>query len=123
MSRQLGQPITAGLIVQLVTVAALVTTGLFYGGMRWPEAGRIAALPWWAWLGGIGATLILMAQLVAAQRIGAAPYLALTVTAGIVVSVAMDHWGLLGFEQVRAHWGRLAGAGLMVAGVVLVARN
>jgi len=123
LSRQSGQPITAGLIVQLVTVAALVLVGLIGGGMRWPEAGRLSALPWWAWLGGFGGAAILLAQLNVAQRIGAAPYLAITVTAGVIVSVAMDHFGWLGFDRDPAQAGRLTGGALMVAGVVLVTRN
>jgi len=123
LSKTLAQPITAGLAVQLVTILALVGVGLVHGGMGWPGGGKLAATPWWAWLGGFGGAIILLAQLTVAQRIGAAPYLAITVTAGIVVSVLLDHLGWLGFEQVRAQWGRIAGAALMVGGVVLVARN
>lgn len=123
LSKDSGQPITAGLIVQLVTIGALVVVGLFHGGMRWPEAGKLAALPWWAWLGGFGGALILLAQLTVAQRIGAAPYLAITVTAGVVVSIAMDHFGWLGFERSPAAAARLIGGALMVVGVVLVTRN
>jgi bacterial/archaeal transporter family-2 protein len=123
LSKDLAQPITAGLIVQVVTIVALIAIGAFHGGMRWPEAGKLAALPWWAWLGGLGGASVLLAQLFVAREIGAAPYLAITVTAGIIVSIAMDHFGWLGFERVAAQWTRLAGGGLMVAGVVLVARN
>lgn len=123
LSKQLGQPVTAGLIVQLVTVAALFAIGGFYGGMQWPQPGKLAALPWWAWIGGLGAASILMAQVLVAQKIGAAPYLAITVTAGVIVSIAMDHWGWLGFDRNPAQLGRLLGGALMVGGVVLVARN
>jgi len=123
LSRQSGQPITAGLIVQVVTIAALVLVGQFHGGMRWPEAGKLAALPWWAWLGGLGGAAILLAQLSVAQRIGAAPYLAITVTAGVIVSIAMDHFGWLGFDRNPAQAGRLMGGVLMTVGVVLVTRN
>lgn len=123
LSKQLAEPITAGLVVQLVTIVALVAVGMVHGGMAWPAGGKIAATPWWAWLGGFGGAIILLAQLTIAQRIGAAPYLAITVTAGIVVSVLLDQYGWLGFDQVRASWGRIAGVALMVGGVVLVARN
>jgi transporter family-2 protein len=123
MSKTLAQPITAGLIVQVITVAALLVVGLFYGGMRWPESAKFAEMPWWAWLGGFGGAAVLMAQLVIAQRIGASPYLALTVTAGVIVSIAMDHYGWMGFERNPAGLVRLAGGGLMAAGVVMVTRN
>jgi len=110
LSRQSGQPITAGLIVQAVTIAALVLVGLAQGGMRWPEAGRLAALPWWAWLGGFGGAAILLAQLNVAQRIGIPPYTAITVTAGMLVSIAMDHFGWLGFGRNPAQAGRIMAA-------------
>jgi len=45
LSEGLAQPITAGLIVQAVAVAALVATGLLHGGMGWPAVGRVVALP------------------------------------------------------------------------------
>ena len=123
MSKQLDQPVTAGLIVQVITIIALLATGAFYGGMQIPQPAKLAALPWWAWLGGLGGASVLLAQLLVAQKIGAAPFLAITVTAGIVVSIAMDHYGWLGFERNPAHLTRLLGGGVMVAGVVLVTRN
>jgi transporter family-2 protein len=44
------------------------------------------------------------------------------VTAAVVVSLALDHFGLVGFEEHRANPWRLLGAALMIAGVALVAR-
>ena len=123
LAKILQQPLTAGLIVQVVTVFALIVVGVFYGGMRWPDAGRFAALPWWAWLGGFGAATILLAQLLVARKIGASSYFALTVTAGVLMSVALDQFGWMGFDRNPAHASRLIGAALMVAGVVLVTRN
>jgi bacterial/archaeal transporter family-2 protein len=43
------------------------------------------------------------------------------VTAAVVVSLALDHFGLVGFEEHRASPWRLLGAALMIAGVGLVA--
>ena len=122
MAKMVGQPIVAGLVIQLITIVGLLAVGR-YQGMRWPEPDWWGQLPWWAWLGGFGGATILLSQLYVAQQVGAAPYLAITVTAGVVVSIAMDHWGLVGFEQVRAQGGRLAGGALMIGGVILVARN
>ena len=123
LSKQLGQPVTAGLIVEVATLPVLVAAGLLFGGMGWPPAAKFAALPWGGWLGGLGGAALLMTQLLVAQKIGASPYLAITVTAGVAVSIAMDHWGWLGFERNPAHLGRLIGGALMVMGVLLVARN
>lgn len=123
MNKTLAQPVIAGLIIQVVTIAVIFAAAPLLGGFKLPETGRFAQLPWWAWLGGFGGAAVLFAQLMVAQQIGAAPFLAVTVTAGIVVSVALDHFALLGFERNPAQIGRLIGAALMVGGVVLVARN
>ena len=123
MNKTLAQPLVAGLIVQVVTIAALLAAAPLLGGFRLPETGKFAQLPWWAWLGGFGGAAVLLAQLMVAQKMGAAPFLAVTVTAGIIVSVALDHFAWLGFERNPAQIGRLIGAALMVGGVVLVTRN
>lgn len=123
LAKGLGQPILSGLIVECVVVVVLLAIGLTYGGMQWPQTGQIAKLPWWAWVGGFGGASILLTQLTIAERIGAASYLGLTVTAGVVMSIAMDHFGWLGFARNPAHVDRLIGGALMIAGVALVARN
>lgn len=67
--------------------------------------------------GGIVAT-----QLLIARQIGAAPFLGMLVTAGVVTSILLDHFGLVGFKPHEANAGRLIGGALMVSGVALVAR-
>ncbi len=123
MAKDLAQPVTVGLLVRVTTILALVAAGAFYGGMRLPEPGKPAALPWWAWLGRLGDASVPLAQPPIARKIGAAPFLAITVTAGIVVSVAMDHFGWLGFERNPARLTRLVGGAVMVVGVVMVTRS
>jgi transporter family-2 protein len=40
----------------------------------------------------------------------------------MIASIVVDHYGLLGFAQQPVSATRLLGAGLLLAGVVLVAR-
>ena len=98
-------------------VIVLVLIGLTYGGMQWPRAGQLAKIPSWAWVGGLGGASILLTQLTIAERIGAAPFLGITVTAGVALSIAMDHVGWLGFDRNPAHVTRLVCGPLMVIGV------
>ena len=79
-------------------------------------------MPWWAWIGGLFGATVLASQLFVAQRVGAGPYVGLVVTAAVVMSLILDHFGLVGFEEHRANVWRLLGAGLMIVGVALVAR-
>ena len=63
-----------------------------------------------------------MAQLFVAEHLGSAVFMATTVTAAVVMSLLLDHFGLVGFKQHAAGVGRIAGAILMFAGLALIAR-
>lgn len=121
LSKGLAQSLTAGLVVAAGTATCILTVGLISGHLTWPTADQVSHMPWWAWFGGILGGGIILAQFVVAQKIGAAPFLGLLVTAGVVTSVVLDHFGLIGFEQHTANGWRLGGGLLMIAGVTLVA--
>lgn len=121
LSKGLAQSLTAGLIVAAGTASCVLAVGLISGKLAWPTAAQAAEMPWWAWFGGILGGSIILAQFVVARQIGAASFLGLLVTAGVVTSIVLDHFGWVGFERHPASLWRLLGGGLMIAGVVLVA--
>jgi len=118
LNKALDRPFMVGVISVVGTatvtiVGSLVLDQLGFGG----KAGQV---PWWAWFGGLAGSVFLLTQPVAAPKMGAGPFIATTVTAGMVVSVLIDNYGWLGFQQHTATLWRLVGAGLMIVGVVLV---
>ncbi|WP_232627885.1 DMT family transporter [Methylobacterium sp. Leaf118] len=121
LARSLGQPFAAGLVSMLVGTSAMLVVGLVSGRMQLPSLQQVTATPWWAWFGGAVGTGLVIAQLFVAHRIGAAPFLGLLVTAGVVTSIALDHFGLVGFAVHAAGPLRLVGGALMIVGVVFVA--
>ena len=122
LAKGLSQPLTAGLFVGLGTLLTVLTAGLATGRLAWPTAEEVGHIPWWAWFGGVLGGGIVVTQLSVAHRVGAAPFLALLVTAGVVTSIALDHFGWVGFERHPASLLRILGGLLMIGGVVLVAR-
>ena len=54
--------------------------------------------------------------------IGAGPFNGLVITANILASLAIDHFGLLNMPVHQINLGRLAGGPLMVAGIALISR-
>ena len=118
LSRHLG-PVRAAFLSSALATGALLAVLALRGELRLP-AGR-AGVPWWAWGSGLIEAVIVLSQPVVAPKIGAAAYTALLVTASVAMSVGLDHLGLLGFAQRTATLGRIAGAGLMVGGMVMVA--
>lgn len=88
----------------------------------WPGPGKMAQAPWWAWCGGLLSIASTMAGITLAERLGSGVFTGTTVTASIVVSIVLDNFGWMGFRQHSASWPRIAGGGLMVAGLWLVSR-
>ena len=119
LAKSLGQPILAALIVTIVNSILYLTVSPFLG-LSLPKSGALASVPWWAWIGGLFGGMYVLATIYFAEKLGAAIFTGMTVTGAIVTSVALDHYGLIGFKQHTASWPRLAGATLMIGGLALV---
>ena len=85
------------------------------------QSNELAAIPWWAWLGGALQGVTVLAVFLTAGQTGAAVFSALTVTGGAVFSLLLDQFGLVGFEQHSITWSRAVGALLLIGGTVLMA--
>jgi transporter family-2 protein len=121
LNKQLGQPVVTGIIVYATGLAALLLVQIVMHKPL-PSLSQIHQAHWWAWVGGIVSLVSTIAGLTLAQKLGSGLFTGLTITASIVVSVALDHFGLIGFRQHTASPARLAGCGLMIAGIWLVSR-
>ena len=89
-------------------------------GSPWPSGGAIARTSWLSWTGGLFGAVYVVAAILLLPRLGAATSLALFVTGQMVMSVAMDHFGILGVPQHALDLPRLIGCALLVGGVVLI---
>jgi transporter family-2 protein len=87
-----------------------------------PSIEGIAAMPWWAPLGGLIGSVAVYSGLTLVGKVGNGPFTALTVTAALLTSIAIDHFGFLRMEVHPCGLWRAVGAVLMVAGVALIAR-
>ena len=77
---------------------------------------------WYLWTGGaLGAFFIIIAIFMV-PKLGAATFIALFVVGQMFASLVFDHFGLFGLEKHAASPVRLAGAALLIAGVVLIRR-
>jgi bacterial/archaeal transporter family-2 protein len=87
-----------------------------------PSLGQVYAMPWWAPLGGLIGAFAVVAGLMFVDRIGAGAFAGLTITANILMSLAIDHFGWFGVSTHAMNPGRAVGAALMVGGIALIAR-
>jgi transporter family-2 protein len=87
-----------------------------------PTLDGIANMPWWATLGGLIGAVAVFAGLMLVDRVGAGPYTGLTVTASLIMSIAIDHYGLFRMPTHSVNIWRVLGAVLMIGGVTLISR-
>ncbi len=125
LNKRLEHPFASAAVVYLVglTLVALGWLGaqlLGKGGL--PAAGRVAQVPWWGWIGGSLGLAFVFGSLLIAPKVGAAVWTAFSVTAAVITSLALDHFGWMGFEQHPAGVGRIAGALLIIGGLGLIAK-
>ena len=86
-----------------------------------PSLRGISAMPWWAPLGGLLGAFAVITGLLFVDKIGAGPFAGLTITANILMSLAIDNFGWFGIEQHSLNIWRILGGVLMTAGILLVA--
>jgi transporter family-2 protein len=119
LAQWLGSPVRATLVSFVVgTLALLLVTLLFVRG--WPASDRITGAPWWVWAGGLLGAFYVLGSVVTAPKLGAATLVAVILAGQAVASLLVDHFGWVGFEKNPVTPGRLAGMGLVGAGVALV---
>jgi bacterial/archaeal transporter family-2 protein len=108
----------SGVAVLLLALAiyTVVTKAPMPRGQQW------SAVPWWGWIGGTLGAIYVLAMVLTAEKVGSGMFVGLSVTASILASIAIDHFGLLGFHRHAAGPGRIIGGGLMVAGMILIGK-
>jgi transporter family-2 protein len=87
-----------------------------------PTGKEIASMPWWAALGGLVGALQVYAGLTLVNKIGAGPFVGFTVTAALISSLVIDHFGWFRMEQHPLSLPRALGGLLMVGGITLIAK-
>ncbi len=120
LRKSLENPWLASMISFLPIVALLMVLW-FCLPTPMPTAKGMAAMPWWAPLGGLMGAFAVIMGLLFVNKIGAGPFAGLTITANILMSLVIDQFGLFGMEQHSLNIWRVLGGVLMTGGIVLIA--
>ncbi|MFN6980540.1 MAG: DMT family transporter [Brevundimonas sp.] len=88
-----------------------------------PDFAAARALPWYAWMGGVYGACFVVAAAWGVPRLGVAMTITLMVGGQLLLSLVLDHFGALGVPRQPLNLGRIAGVGLVLAGVLLVRRS
>ena len=117
----IGSPVLAAIVNFVVGLSALVLLAVASGARVVP--GSVAAVPAWAWFGGLLGATYVAATTVLGPKLGAASFLALTLAGQMLAALLVDHYGVIGFPQSPLTPTRLVGTALLVAGVLLIMRR
>lgn len=122
LARYMSSPIGAATLS--FTVGALTLAAYFLiTRQTWPSLAIFQAMPLWMLIGGTLGAFYVGATVVAAPYLGAALLVSLVIAGQVIISLALDHFGVAGFPENPLNWGRVIGAFLVVAGVVLVKQS
>lgn len=108
-------------LVSFLPIVAFLGILLLCQPRPMPTAEGIGGMPWWAPLGGLVGSLAVVAGLLFVNKVGAGAFAGLTITANILMSLAVDNFGMFGMEVHALNIWRILGGLLMVAGIALVA--
>lgn len=85
-----------------------------------PRLPPVGSVPPHLWLGGVIGACFVFGALYIAPRIGGASFAAAVIFGTAIGSMAIDHFGLFGFDARPMTLYRLAGATLLLLGTVLI---
>jgi len=109
-------------VVSFLPVVAFLSCVFLCAPRPLPTVEGLNAMPWWAPLAGLIGAFAVIAGLLFVGRVGAGALAGLTITANILMSLVIDKYGWFGMEVHPLSGGRIAGAGLMVAGIALISK-
>jgi len=121
LRKVLGSAYSAALISFLVGTTALVAL-MLVTRTAVPARDTFAAVPHWAWFGGLFGAFYVAISTIVAVELGATSLLALALAGQLLMALLVDHFGWLGLPENPITLGRLFGVFLLAAGVWLITR-
>ncbi len=123
INAQLGNWTRSPVLASAISFAVGTLVLLVYSAVMripLPALATAGALPWWVWTGGAFGAYFVAATIFLAPKLGATTMVALLLAGQMVASLALDHFGLLGYPVHPVSLGRLAGVAMIAGGVMLV---
>ncbi|MBL7763989.1 MAG: DMT family transporter [Chitinophagaceae bacterium] len=120
LGRQTGGPLMGSLISFIVGLVCLLVLNLISNYSAVIQLKPAATSPWYIWLGGVIGAIFVGYITWVNQKQGVALTFALVVSGQIFVSLLIDHYGLLGSAIRTITLEKIAGAILIIAGLILI---
>lgn len=121
LARQISSVMSAALISFLVGTVALFIVAAAQREL--PSFSALKGLTWWHWSGGLLGAVFIATAAFAGPRIGALLFMVLVLAGQLSMALALDHFGWAGYREAPISVGKLAGLGLIIAGVWMIRRG
>lgn len=119
LARAIGSPYgAAGISIVVALIGAVVIMAV--AGRGDMSRANLTAVPWWVYLAGFAGTAFVAGGVVIAPVTGALLFFLCVIAGQLFGAAIADHLGAFGLEVRPVSLARLAGIGLVLAGVVLV---
>jgi bacterial/archaeal transporter family-2 protein len=119
MGKAVGDPVYASLISFVVGALVLLVYALITK-VDLTKINQVGNAHWSVWTAGLLGAFYVTAVITLVPKIGVALTFGLVVTGQLGLSLALDHFGLLGLPVHAINWQRLVGVLLIIGGVVLI---
>jgi len=115
-----GSPVNAAFVSFAVGTAALGIVAVLL--QQKPDMAVARGLPWYVWIGGLYGAIFVVAAAWGVPRLGVATTITLMVAGQLLLSLVLDHFGIMGVPRHPVNLGRAAGVALVLVGVLMVRR-
>lgn len=104
-----------------VTVTFLILLVIFVIFGDWGSLAKLKDVPAIYLTGGLYGALFVIVSLITVRYLGAGLTIALLIAGQLIVAALLDHYGVLGLDQIEISAARMIGMAALLAGVVMMA--
>ncbi|QSS98825.1 DMT family transporter [Pontibacillus sp. ALD_SL1] len=104
----------------LVGAVTLFLVMLFFGK---GNIVQVFSVPKWQLIGGVLGAFFVSTMVLAVPRIGVGAAIFTLISAQLIASSLIDHFGWLGMKQIPLDWSRVSGMILMIVAIILYTKK
>ena len=121
LRQYLNSPIQAAFFSFLagtICLAIMMLVMMWNGSALKPTLSQLNEIPVWLWVGGLLGVYAVTASIYTAPKLGFLTFTGLVLFGQVIMSMLLDHFGLIGVEKNPVNWQRLLGAILIAIGII-----
>ncbi len=116
---QVGHPIITAIVSFIVGLIGLLAFGIA-NKIPWSQFSAIRTAPWYTLLGGLLGAFYISTVVIILPRLGMVLTFSLIIAGQIVLSIIIDHFGLLGNAVKEISLGKTAGIILLIVAIFII---